>query len=102
MDETQRRAVLDRLGLDRSRPVAALCPGAEFGPAKRWPARYFAELAQGLAARGCAVWLIGSHNDRQAGADIAPVKAAPASAALPSSAAASPSTSAMPIASVSS
>ena len=45
-------------------------PGAEYGPAKRWPARYFAELAQGLAARGCAVWLVGSQNDRQIGAEI--------------------------------
>jgi heptosyltransferase-2 len=70
VDEAARRALLDRLGLDRGRPAAALCPGAEYGPAKRWPVRYFAELAQGLAARGCAVWLIGSQNDRQAGAEI--------------------------------
>jgi heptosyltransferase-2 len=70
VDETARRAVLDRLRLDRARPAAALCPGAEFGPAKRWPARYFAELAQGLAARGCAVWLIGSQGDRETGAEI--------------------------------
>jgi heptosyltransferase-2 len=70
VDDAGRHAVLDRLGLDRNRPAAALCPGAEYGPAKRWPARYFAELAQGLAARGCAVWLIGSQGDRQAGAEI--------------------------------
>jgi heptosyltransferase-2 len=70
VDETERRAVISRLGLDRGRPAAALCPGAEFGPAKRWPARYFAELAQGLAAHGCAIWLIGSQNDREAGAEI--------------------------------
>jgi heptosyltransferase-2 len=70
VDEAQQRAVIGRLGLDRSRPAAALCPGAEFGPAKRWPVHHFAELAQGLAAHGCAVWLIGSQNDRQAGADI--------------------------------
>ena len=70
VDEAARRAVLDRLGLDRNRPAAALCPGAEYGPAKRWPARYFAELAHGLAARGCAVWLVGSQSDRQVGAEI--------------------------------
>lgn len=70
VDEAGRRALLDRLGLDRQRPAAALCPGAEYGPAKRWPERYFAELAQGLAARGCAVWLIGSHNDRQTATEI--------------------------------
>src|SRR5689334_3799365 len=39
VDETGRRAAISRLGLDRGRPAAALCPGAEFGPAKRWPAR---------------------------------------------------------------
>ncbi|HKU70101.1 MAG TPA: lipopolysaccharide heptosyltransferase II, partial [Burkholderiales bacterium] len=70
VDETARRALLERLGLDRSRPAVALCPGAEFGPAKRWPARYFAELAQGLAARGLAVWLVGSQADRQTGTEI--------------------------------
>ncbi|HSB48250.1 MAG TPA: lipopolysaccharide heptosyltransferase II [Burkholderiales bacterium] len=70
VDETARRALLARLGLDRSRPAAALAPGAEYGPSKRWPARYFGELAQGLAARGCAVWLIGSKHDRGIGADI--------------------------------
>jgi heptosyltransferase-2 len=70
VDETARRALLDRLGLDRSRPAAALCPGAEYGPSKRWPARHFAELAQGLAARGCQVWLIGSQKDREIAAEI--------------------------------
>jgi heptosyltransferase-2 len=71
VDEQARRATLERLGLDRSRPAAALCPGAEYGPAKRWPARYFAELAQGFAARGCAVWLVGSAGDRAIGEEIA-------------------------------
>ena len=52
-----------KLGLDRSQPVVALCPGAEYGPAKRWPARHFAALAHELAKRGHAVWLIGSDKD---------------------------------------
>lgn len=71
VDETARRATVERYHLERSRPVAVLCPGAEYGPAKRWPTRHYAELAQGFAARGCAVWLIGSRNDREAGAEIA-------------------------------
>jgi heptosyltransferase-2 len=71
VDEAARRALLARLHLDTQRPAAAFCPGAEYGPAKRWPARYFAELAQGVAARGCAVWLIGSAKDAPLGSEIA-------------------------------
>ena len=41
---------------------AALCPGAEYGPAKRWP--YFAELSQELPM---PVVVLGSEKDRQPG-----------------------------------
>jgi len=70
-DKAQRAATLARLGLDEGQPVAALCPGAEYGPAKRWPARHFADLAQRLAGTGFAVWLVGSANDAPTGAEIA-------------------------------
>ena len=62
---------LGRLGLSRARPVVAFCPGAEYGPSKRWPARHFAELAKKLAALGYAVWLFGSGKDRAIGEEIA-------------------------------
>ncbi|MEP6942193.1 MAG: lipopolysaccharide heptosyltransferase II [Betaproteobacteria bacterium] len=54
------------LGLATRRPVAAFCPGAEFGPAKRWPSEHFVTLARRFIASGYAVWLIGSANDRAA------------------------------------
>ena len=71
VDEARRRATLERLGLAAGRPAAALCPGAEYGPAKRWPPRHFAALAERLAGLGFAVWLVGSGNDAAAGSEIA-------------------------------
>ena len=59
-----------RLNLDRSRPIAVFCPGAEYGPAKRWPARHFAALGRELARRGYAIWLIGSGRDTELGEEI--------------------------------
>lgn len=66
----QRDRVLNMLGLKLDKPVAVFCPGAEYGPAKRWPVPYFAELAQKLGQRGYAVWLIGSPKDKEIGDKI--------------------------------
>jgi lipopolysaccharide heptosyltransferase II len=70
VDEANLAATLDRLGLSRAKPVAAFCPGAEYGPAKRWPARHFAALAKKLTAQNRAVWLFGSEKDRAVGEEI--------------------------------
>ena len=61
----QRDATLQKLSLTLDKPVAVFCPGAEYGPAKRWPASYFAETAQRLQHQGYAVWLIGSAKDKE-------------------------------------
>ncbi len=63
--DEQRAEALGKLGLSLDKPVAVFCPGAEYGPAKRWPAHYFAELAQRLRNKGYAVWLIGSPKDKE-------------------------------------
>ena len=70
VDELQRRARLAKHGLDASRPIAAFAPGAEYGPAKRWPVRHFASLASTLLARGESVWLMGSRKDTPITAEI--------------------------------
>jgi len=56
---------LERLSLARpTKSVLALCPGAEYGPAKQWPAEYFAEIARARIAAGWDVWVFGSDKDR--------------------------------------
>jgi len=77
VDRRAAEALAARLGLPRDRPAVALVPGAEYGPAKRWPAQRYAELAGRLVAAGMAVWLLGSAREaplaaqirRQAGAE---------------------------------
>jgi heptosyltransferase-2 len=59
------------LGLATRRPVAIFCPGAEYGPAKRWPTEHFATLARRLIDSGYAVWVIGSPNDQPAADPLA-------------------------------
>jgi heptosyltransferase II len=66
----QRDATLAKLGLTLDQPVAVFCPGAEYGPAKRWPVAYFAETAQRLHDQGFAVWLIGSAKDHDVAEQI--------------------------------
>ena len=70
VDPVNTARTTSRLHLDRSRPIAVFCPGAEYGPAKRWPARHFAALARELAKRGYAIWLIGSGKDAELGGEI--------------------------------
>ncbi|RQW29789.1 lipopolysaccharide heptosyltransferase II [Rhodobacteraceae bacterium CH30] len=64
------QATAVRLGLDLSRPVVVMCPGAEYGPAKRWPARHFAALSRAFADAGWNVWLFGSNKDAEIGKAI--------------------------------
>ncbi|MDE0478487.1 MAG: lipopolysaccharide heptosyltransferase II [Gammaproteobacteria bacterium] len=59
-----------RLELNRERPVLALCPGAEYGPSKQWPATGHIELANLYLRRDWQVWLFGSTNDRAIAAEI--------------------------------
>lgn len=50
--------------------ILAICPGAEFGPAKRWPEEHYAELAKAKLAVGWQVWILGSPNDSLVAAKI--------------------------------
>lgn len=70
-DRQQGRTVAGRLGLDADRPVVALMPGAEYGPAKQWPAERYASLAHRLVDHGVEIWILGSAKEAELGAGIA-------------------------------
>lgn len=67
----QQQAVRQTLGLPTDVSPAIFCPGAEFGPAKRWPSRHFAALARQLSEKNIPVWLLGSSKDVELGDGIA-------------------------------
>ncbi|WP_249961372.1 lipopolysaccharide heptosyltransferase II [Histophilus somni] len=56
--------------LCENRSVIGFCPGAEFGPAKRWPHYHYADLARQLIEQGYAVRLFGSAKDKEVGEQI--------------------------------
>ena len=70
VDADNRARLVRELDLAGDRPVLALCPGAEYGPAKRWPAAHFAALARHGLERGMQVWLLGSPGDAEVCAGI--------------------------------
>ena len=77
IDPESQSRTLERLQLSRVRPIAILCPGAEYGPAKRWPAAHFAQVARRWTAQGWQLWVLGSAKDHPVGAEIARLVPAP-------------------------
>ena len=63
-------AALQALALPRPAKMLALCPGAEYGPAKQWPAPHYAKLATAMAGQGWHIWLFGSAKDQAVSAEV--------------------------------
>ncbi len=70
IDKTQLNQSLHKLQLNTKKPILAMCPGAEYGPAKRWPTNYFADTANSLIKDGWQIWLFGSTKDQDIGLEI--------------------------------
>lgn len=70
VNEQQRLATLQKLNLHLSQPILALCPGAEYGPAKRWPTQYFAKVANTFLSNNWQVWIFGSQGDAEISNEI--------------------------------
>lgn len=66
------RTALRGLGVDLSRPLVVLSPGASYGPAKRWPAGKFAALGGILQKKHRAEVLVsGSAEERELAESVA-------------------------------
>ena len=76
IDRQKQDKVMESLGITTDRPVIAMMPGAEYGPAKCWPLEHFAELSALLGSEGYDVWVLGSDKDAPAGERIASASAA--------------------------
>ncbi|MDP1773774.1 MAG: lipopolysaccharide heptosyltransferase II [Methylobacter sp.] len=64
ISKDRQQVVIDKFKLTPSVKTLALCPGAEYGPAKRWPTEYYAEVARQKIDQGWQVWLFGSDKDK--------------------------------------
>lgn len=64
-DSKNQQQAIAKLSLSAEKPILALCSGAEYGAAKRWSVRHFAQVARHYHQQGYQIWLFGSHKDAQ-------------------------------------
>jgi len=67
------RSVAVKFGLQgsRTKPVIGLNPGAEYGPAKRWPLERFIETAKLVGKESNCAWVVfGGKNDTEAAGNL--------------------------------
>jgi heptosyltransferase-2 len=70
VEEQEKIETAAQFQLAADRPMIGFCPGAEFGPAKRWPHYHYAALARQLIGEGFQVVLLGSAKDHPTGEEI--------------------------------
>jgi heptosyltransferase-2 len=61
-----------QMAINRQPIKIGLCPGAEYGPAKRWLPKRFAEAAEKISSQSSVQWILfGTPGDATVGAEIA-------------------------------
>ena len=65
VDQANLKKLVASFKIDTSKKILGLCPGAEYGEAKRWPAQYFADVARKATQAGWQVFLFGSIKDQE-------------------------------------
>ncbi len=69
-DRVSVEEALRSFGLDRQNRILAICPGAEFGEAKQWPAVHFATACSKKIDEGWKVWIFGSKKDAEVAEEV--------------------------------
>ncbi len=64
IDSNVQKETLDKFNLQFDTKIVGMCPGAEFGPAKQWPAEHYAKVAEEMTSKGFQTWLFGSQKDQ--------------------------------------
>lgn len=64
VNTSTQKDTLQKFNINTDKPIVALCPGAEFGPSKRWPEKYYAEVGSYLLDKNIEVLLMGSQKDQ--------------------------------------
>lgn len=67
VDKNNQQQALQQLNLNTTKKILTLCPGAEFGPSKRWPDYHYAAVAKYMIELGWQVWVFGSNKDTEVG-----------------------------------
>mgnify|MGYP000149036738 CR=1 FL=1 len=55
----------------KNKKLVVLCPGAEYGPAKKWPMDHYASLSDSLRLLDFDVWILGAKGDQKDADEIA-------------------------------
>lgn len=65
IDRTIALSIAKKLQLNTEKPILILCPGAAFGPAKRWPTEHFKTIAEfWFKEQQGQVWILGDTKDK--------------------------------------
>ncbi len=66
----QQQQVIRQFKINTKHKILVLCPGAEYGSAKRWLPNYFSEVANHYLNQNWQVWLMGSNKDKKVAQEI--------------------------------
>ena len=63
VDPENQKKLIEKWELKNFTNALVICPGAEYGPSKRWPPEYFADIANRYQQQGGEVWIVGGPKD---------------------------------------